>query len=132
MKEFRVKSSISDVELRLTHTQGDYFTAEIMSDSIRAVREVWAYTDAYMMADLLEWIASQEKPWDGSKYWESIEGEFKFTAQCTNLGHVIFGIELNQYNATEQWSIDADIRSDFGSLPLLAKAARKFFGDSPN
>lgn len=131
MKEFRIKSSLSDVELRLFNIHGDYFTIEIVSSNIKAAREVWAYTDSYTFADFLEALASQDSPWEGSEAWESIEGEFKFWATCSKLRQITFEIELNQSNITEAWLMNTKIRSDFGSLPILAKTARKFFGNSP-
>ena len=122
-------SSLSELELRLFNSQGDYFSVEIISPSINAVREVWAYTDAYTLADLLEALASQDKPWESSESWESLEGEFKFGATCTKLGQVIFEIELNQVESAEEWCIKTQVRSDFGALPMIAKLARSFFGE---
>jgi Family of unknown function (DUF6228) len=131
MKEFRIKSSLSDVELRLFNIQGDYFTVEIVSGSMKAIREVWAYTDAYTFADLIEALASHDRPWEGSECWESLEGEFKFSATCTKLGQVMFEIELSQSGNAEFWLIKSQIRSDFGTLPILARSARVFFGNTP-
>jgi Family of unknown function (DUF6228) len=131
MDEFRIKSCSSDTELLFTHTNSDYFVAEIASSHIKAVREIWAYTDSYSFADLIEWMASQEHPWKGAQYWESLEGEFKFSATCNSLGQVTFEVGLNHCGITEEWSIKTQICSEFGSLPILAKSARKFFGESP-
>jgi hypothetical protein len=131
MKEFRIKSSLSDIELRLFNIQGDYFTVEIVSGSMKAIREVWAYTDAYTFADLIEALAFHERPWEGSKSWESLKGEFKFSATCTKLGQVMFEVELSQSENTECWLIKSQIRSDFGALSTLARYARVFFGNTP-
>jgi hypothetical protein len=61
MKEFRIKSSDSDLELILSDIHGDYFKARIASNHINSVREVYAYTDAYGFADMMESLATHEK-----------------------------------------------------------------------
>ena len=96
------------------------------------MREVWAYTDAYGFADLMEHLASYEKPWLGAKSWESIEGEFKFSATCSKLGQVTFELELSHYGCAEEWLLKIQINSELGQLPKSAKSARRFFGKSPS
>jgi hypothetical protein len=132
MDEFRIKSCSSDIELLLSQIQNDYFVAEIASSHMKAVRKVWAYTDSYDFADLVEWMASQDRPWEGTQYWESWGGEFKFSCECNSLGQVTFEIELNHFGVAEEWSVKTQILSEFGHLPILAKSARKFFGESPS
>ena len=130
MKEFCIKSSLSEIELRFFNPQGDYFSVEIISPIIHAVKEVWAYIDAYTLADLLEALASQDKPWENSESWESLEKEFKLLATCTTLGQVTFEIELNQVESIEEWRIRTQLRADFGTLPMIAKSARTILGES--
>ena len=119
------------MQLRFFNPQGDYFSVEIISPIIRVVKEVWAYTDAYTLADLLEELASQDKPWENAESWESLEKEFKLLATCTTLGQVTFEIELTQVESIEEWRVRTLLRADFGTLPMIAKSARNFFGESP-
>ena len=132
MTDFRIKSTSSDLELLLTDIKGDYFVANITSNHLRVVREVWAYTDAHGFADLFEWLAFQKKPWDKKQSWESLEGEFKFSAACNSLGKITFELELQNQGCAEEWEIKTQITSEFGQLPILAKRARRFFGESPS
>ena len=132
MDEFRIKSCSSEIELLLSQKQNDYFVAEIISSHMKAVRKVWAYTDSYSFADLMEWMAVQDRPWEDTQYWESWEGEFKLSSTCNSLGQVTFEIELNHFGAAEEWLIKTQIFSEFGYLPILSKSARKFFGESPS
>jgi len=130
--EFRIKSSHTDLELILSDIKGDYFIARISSKHMKITREVWAYADAYGFAELFEWLASQEKPWNEKQSWESLEGEFKFSAMCSSLGVITFEVEFNHYGCAEEWQAKTQLSSEFGQLPALAKQAREFFGESPS
>jgi hypothetical protein len=132
MSEFRIKSSDSDLELILSDIQGDFFKARIVSKYLNTIREVWAYTDAYGFADLMENLSSYEKPWTDLKRWESIEGEFKILASCSKLGTVTFEIELSHHGCAEEWAVKTQLNSELGQLPRIAKSARAFFGASPS
>lgn len=132
MTEFRIKSSDSDLELILKDIKGDYFVAQIISGHLNVRREVWAYTDAHGLADLFEWLASQNRPWSDKQFWESLEGEFRFSATCSSLGKITFEVEFNHYSCAEEWLVKTKISSELGQLPALAKQAREFFGESPS
>jgi len=131
MCEFKIKSTDTDLEVVFSNKEDDYFTVKIYSNHLMGVQRVWGYTDAYTFANLFEWIASQKKPWNEKQTWESIEGEFKFSATCSLVGKVKFEIELNENDSSEQWKIKTQVSSEFGQLPTLAKQSRKFFGKSP-
>lgn len=132
MSEFRIESSETEATLLFTGIRGDYFTVVLSSGPVNASRDVWAYTDAYLLADLFEWMAAQTKPWSGTEGWESIEGEFKIYASCSTLGAVTFDIEMNHLGIAEEWRLKGQIKSEFGQLPRLSTKARSFFGPSPS
>lgn len=133
MSEFIIKSSTSDLSLVLSDINGDYFKATLQSSHLNVVREVYAYTDAYGLADLIEFLSSQKKPWVGEESWESLEGEFKLTATCSILGQVIFKIILSEKTGKdEEWLIETGLTNELGQLEELAKSARAFFGGSPD
>ncbi len=50
------------VEIFLSH-RGDYFEVELSSGQLSATCEVWAYADAYGLAELFEFLAKQSRPW---------------------------------------------------------------------
>lgn len=132
MSEFRIKSVESDLEMILSDIKGDYFKVRVVSAHLNAIREVWAYTDASGLADFMEHLASHEKPWAGTEHWESLEGEFKFSAKCSLLGRVTFEIELSHEGCAEEWLVRTQLSSELGQLPKLAKSARAFFGEAPS
>ena len=130
MSQFTIKSCNSDISLVLSNIKDDYFDVHITSSTVNVIRTVYAYTNAYLFADLMEHLASFDTPWLEIETWGSLEGEFKFTATCDSLGHVTFNIDLRKFTGSEDWSVVIDIASEFGQLPQLAKAARSFFGES--
>jgi len=132
MSELQIKSATSDLELILSDINGDYFSAQIEASHINAKRKVWAYTDAYGFADLLENLSSLTSPWEGEEVWESLEGEFRFSASCSKLGQITFEVALLHQGCPEEWLLQTQIKYEFGQLPKLAKSARAFFGESPS
>lgn len=131
MSEFTIISNDSDLRLTLSNVKGDYFTAQVISNRLSAQISVWAHSDSYGFADLFDWLAIQDKPWDGEQYWQSLEGEFKVGARCSSLGVIVFTVYFEQFGGDENWKIETEIRSEMGQMPELARTARIFFGKSP-
>lgn len=131
MSKFIIKSSTSDLKLEFSDIEGDYFTVTLKSFYLNSMLTVFAYTDSYAFADLMEHLACQKQPWQGEKSWESIEGEFKFIATCNALGQVTFEASLSNFDCAEKWSVKTNLLSEFGQLEQLAKSARTFFGKGP-
>lgn len=132
MNEFIIKSSDSDLKLVLSDIKGDYFKVGLVSNHLTAFREVWAYTDAYGFADLLENISSLQKPWKDEVIWITIEGDLKISITCNILGKVKFQIELSSTGEEEDWFVKTYLNTELGQLEHIAKTARKFFGSSPD
>lgn len=116
MSEFRIKSSETEATLLFSGIRGDYFTVTLSSGPVNATRDVWAYTDAYGLAGLFEWLASQSKPWSKTEGWESIEGELKIYVNCSTLGEITFDVEMNHFGVAEEWRVSSQIKSEFGQL----------------
>jgi hypothetical protein len=132
MNEFRIKSSDSDLALVFSDIHGDYFSVSIESRRISATCEVYGYTDAHGFADLFEFLAAQTQPWQGEERWIPLEGEFEFSAKCSNLGQLTFTITLSDNRCAEPWEMTIELRQEMGQLPHLARSARSFFGPSPD
>jgi Family of unknown function (DUF6228) len=130
--EFRIKSSDSDLELVFSDIHSDYFNVSIKSIRISATCEVYGYSDAYGFAGLFEFLAAQIQPWKGEETWISLEGEFEFSATCSNLGQITFAVTLSDNRCAEPWQMNTEISQEMGQLPHLARSARSFFGPSPD
>jgi Family of unknown function (DUF6228) len=118
--------------LVISNLCGEGFTASIASTRINATLGVWTYGDSQSFADFIEDLSSQAKPWQGTETWESIEGEFKLSATCSNLGEVTFRIVLSDNDCPEPWQVTTGIKQGLGELTDLARSARKFFSPSPD
>ena len=125
---FAIKSSSSDLELIFSAPRPDYFTVELQSREFRAIREVWAYTDAQGLAVLFSKLAAQERPWVGAESWASLEGEFSLSAACSARGEVALAVSVSGLpGALEEWGLSATLITELGQLPSIAAAANRFF-----
>ena len=132
MKTFTIKSNVSDLALEFSDIESESFTVRLESNHISASRKVYDYPDIHRFPDLLERLALHDKPWDGEISWESLEGEFKFSASCSSLGSVTFRVMLNSYFGGEDWNVETIILSEMGQLQVFARSARLFFGATPS
>jgi hypothetical protein len=125
---FSIKSSASDRELVFVLPRPDYFNVELRGVSLSATRKVYAYTDAKGLSSLFSKLAATGRPWTGAERWQSLEGEFSISAQCSALGHVSFAVVIrDQFGGPEEWSVSACITTDLGQLSRLATDAQSFF-----
>jgi hypothetical protein len=127
---FSIKSSSSDTELVFSAPEKDYFTVEFKSDEVRAIRKVYAYSPhSPGLVALFGRIANQNRPWASAECWGSLEGEFTFSATCSNLGAVTFSVAmLGRLDARDKWRISANVTADLGQLSSIAAKAEQFFG----
>jgi hypothetical protein len=129
-ESFTIKSTESDLKLIFSELIGEYFTARIASEHLTASRQVCTYNDSHGLPNLLMQLAAYEKPWLGELSWEGLEGDFKFSATCSSLGHVIFRIQFIHYRG-EDWKVETLLCTEMGQLNEIARSAQEFFGPSP-
>ncbi len=124
---FVIKSVRSDMALAFTFWEGDYFTVELQGKEVSAIRRVWGYTDCQSLVGLLYHLAQQERGWTDSAEWASIESDFALRFRSDALGHVFVHVEMAHNRGAEDWSVKAEIETELGQLPTLAKNAADFF-----
>jgi hypothetical protein len=128
MATLSIKSRSSDRELFFLNPRQDYFTVELRGSSVRATRDVYAYTDASGLAKLFSKLAASKRPWVGAERWEALEGEFSISAQCSTLGQVSFSVLIRDHlGGPEEWSVSAVLETELGGLPGIAADAQLFF-----
>jgi len=124
---FSINSTSSSREILFSGHRDEYFQIYIKGD-VSAFVDVWAYTDAKGLYSFFQELANREKPWHGSKSWESIEGEFTISTTCSPLGEVLFTIQLRGLQgAPEEWKVSVGLATELGQLTSIAKQAREFF-----
>lgn len=80
----KIRSCSSNRELRITRASDSYLLAELNGFPVSAKVEVWAETgDAAGLQAFLTQLGKQGRPWEGTREWQSIEGDFKLSATCT-------------------------------------------------
>jgi hypothetical protein len=120
-----IRSCSSNRELRISCASGSYLLAELAGFPASAKVEVWAETgDAAGLQAFLADLGNQVGPWNGTREWQSIEGDFKLSATCTALGNVVFNVKLHGLQgATEEWAVTAGIDYELGQLERLFQAS---------
>ena len=82
-------------ELRISYARDSYLLVELDGFPVSASVEVWVETgDAASLQAFLADLGKQERPWAGRREWQSIEDDFKLSATCTALGHVVFNVQM--------------------------------------
>jgi len=125
---FSFKSNASDRELVFLDPRPDYFVVELRGFGVRAIREVYAYTDALGLSKLFSRLAEYTRPWSGAEKWESLEGEFALGVTCSAVGEVTFAVSIRDLlGSPEEWMVKASLVTEMGQLPSIAVGARSFF-----
>jgi hypothetical protein len=125
---FRISSVHSDRELLLSNYSGQNFSVELRGDGLKSRVQVWTDEKITSLVDFFKDLATFQKPWPGSKKWESLEGEFSISAECSITGNITFTIELfHQSGSNEEALVKAGLVSEFGQLANFARDAKTFF-----
>ena len=75
-------------------------------------------------------LAHHWRGWDGTKGWESLEGELSLAATADNAGHITLRVVLLNYSAPERWRAEASISLDAGLLDEIAKGVERFLASA--
>jgi hypothetical protein len=122
---FSIHSVSSDREFIFSNRDGEFFNFELKDHEISAAIKVSTYTDDNGLNNLFKELSSFEKPWQGTRSWRSLEGEFELTVSCATLGQVTFVATLHSYPGN--WQVQTEIETELGQLPQIAKKANMFF-----
>lgn len=126
---FSINSSSSDRELIFSGVRENHFTVELISSEFRAIREVYTFTNHHGLPKLFNQLASRKQPWSGDETWDSLEGEFSFSASCSQLGEVLLSVSIwGSPGAPEEWRVSGSVTTDLGQLPKIAEAVSRLFG----
>jgi hypothetical protein len=125
---FSIRSTSSDRELVFSAPRHDRFLVELRGSGVGAIREVYAYTDPTGLSRFLSNLAAQSRPWVSAETWESLEGEFRLSAECSPVGHVSLSIRIrDMLGGPEEWQLSAVLATELGQLPAIAEHAKSFF-----
>lgn len=129
---FQIKSTETDSMLEFFDLSGDYFKVSVRSTTHSAVLEVYAYTDPKGIARLFQEAAKEWRGWNESKYWESLEGEFRIELKTDRTGHITINVDINHNCGNpEPWRLKSCIMIEAGQLENISKRATEFFRQEP-
>lgn len=101
---------------------------ELKGHDLSISTDVWATTDLKGMNVFFQELSSYRNPWQGTRMWAALEGEFEISATCTKLGHVIFFVKFaGQLGDTEEWKAQVRLETELGQLEKFARDANAFF-----
>jgi len=124
---FAIKSAQSDATLKFVDFDGDSFTVELRGSEVSAVRRIWGYTDCQPLVNVLHCLARQERGWQDSAEWRSIESDLILQFRSDSRGHVFIDIQMRRSYGEEQWRLTATIQTELGQIPKIAADAASFF-----
>lgn len=121
----KIRSTNSNRALHIGGTSSSSIPVKLTGFPVTADTEVWFETgDVATLIEFFGELGQMQSPWQGAKTWESLEGDFRLSATCSQLGAVLFRVELRGLQgAAEEWHVDIGIESEFGQLEQLAKEA---------
>jgi len=123
-----INSVNSDRALIFSQRVGEIFRVDLKAHALSASIEVSTYTDNDGLNKLFQELGGSERPWQGKRFWSSLEGEFTLSATCSSLGAVCFTVSLRSLTGTsEEWSVEAGLETEFGQLTQIAKNSKAFF-----
>ncbi|MEZ0261134.1 MAG: DUF6228 family protein [Alphaproteobacteria bacterium] len=130
--EFRLRSSTSDLTLRIFNLRDYFYTVELECATFRIARDVCREDNIFInyknLPQFFHDLATQRKPWAGTKEWYSFEHEFKISAACDIMGHITLAILIRKRDGSpEEWELQADLQSELGQMPAAAASVEKFF-----
>lgn len=126
----QLKSSNSEAEIHFSDVEKDNFRVAVVARDHSASRSVYAYTDALGVARLFADAARDWRGWDGSKVWQSLEGELRLEMSADGRGHVFLRVQIRSNpGGSDPWQLDAEIGLDAGQLGEIAARARRLWPD---
>lgn len=126
---FEMKSSYPSSKLSFSNFSQDYFDVTLETPSLKATKRVFVYhyRSSNGFVEFFEELASGQCPWEGTRSWETLEGELTLSAKCSALGTVVLQVVLlNETAEQDSWSVTCTMYFDSGALSEFARQARMF------
>jgi hypothetical protein len=117
-----IRSCTSNRELKISCARDSYLLVELAGFPVSASVKVWVENgEASGLRAFLADLGKQERPWKDMREWQSIEDDFKLSASCTALGHVVFNVQMRGLQgAPEEWAVTVGIDYELGCLEHLS------------
>jgi hypothetical protein len=121
-----INSSSGTATLRLEVLERSRASGKVEEVSVRLEGPCEAAVNVYddhfeSLAAFFRDLAEHWRGWEGSKSWESLEGELSLVASTDKAGHVRLQVTLMDLPAVERWRAEASLFLDAGGLHKIAE-----------
>ena len=123
-ESFEIRSSERGARLLLRRYR-DGLIAEFDSPGLSSATQVYMLGGCDHLDRFWRDLAENWRGWEGTRSWQSLEGDLELSATSDRLGHVALEVRLEE-GAPFQWRVHGKISLDAGQLDRMAAAARTF------
>ena len=121
---FEIRSSERGARLQLRRYQSGLI-AEFDSPGLSSATQVYLLGGCDHLDRFWRDLAENWRGWEGTRSWQSLEGDLELSATSYRLGHVALEVRLEE-GAPFQWRVHGKLSLDAGQLDRIAAAARAF------
>ena len=123
-ESFEIRSSERGARLLLRRYQGGLI-AEFDAPDLSSATQVYVLGGCDHLDRLWRDLAENWRGWEGTRSWQSLEGDLELSATSDRLGHVALEVRLEE-GAPFPWRVHGKLSLDAGQLHRIAAAARTF------
>ena len=123
-ESFEIRSSERGARLLLRWYQGGLI-AEFDAPDLSSATQVYVLGGCDHLDRFWRDLAENWRGWEGTRSWQSLEGDLELSATSDRLGHVALEVRLEE-GAPFPWRVHGKLSLDAGQLHRIAAAARTF------
>jgi hypothetical protein len=124
VESFEIRSSERGARLLLRRYQGG-LVAEFDAPDLSSATQVYVLGGCDHLDRFWRDLAENWRGWEGTRSWQSLEGDLELSATSDRLGHVALEVRLEE-GAPFPWRVHGKLSLDAGQLHRIAAAARTF------
>jgi hypothetical protein len=123
-ESFEIRSSERGARLLLRRYQGGLI-AEFDAPDLSSATQVYVLGGCDHLDRFWRDLAENWRGWEGTRSWQSLEGDLELSATSDRLGHVALEVRLEE-GAPFPWRVHGKLSLDAGQLHRIAAAALTF------
>lgn len=102
------------------------YDATLTVAGMHATTAVYTYGDDGLPA-FCRGLADSWRGWEGTRQWNSLEGQLNLDAESDRLGHVTVRASVRPSAHPHTWSAALSLSFDSGSLEVISSRVTRFF-----
>ena len=119
----------NNTTLKLSLIDSDYIDIEFRASGNHNQIRSYLYTDGPILASYFRSLIADPKGWDGTKEWQSVEGDVIFRASNNGLGHTTIKTTLlSNVGEDDQSKYEGNVVVDFQVLKEASESLTRMLG----